>query len=217
MIANRLESKYSKAQIFEFYVNEVYLGRRGTYSIHGIGQAAWDYFGKDVRELTLPQTALLAGLIQRPSYFDPLRYPDRAKQRRNLVLRLMRNNGFISDGEYRSAAAQPLQVNTPERRPSEAPYFMDLLTAELQRRFQDHAIHVRNVHSTIDADLQRAASEAVRASLPKFDKLAAKTSKDGVKPEIALIALDQAGLELDLRAIEKLLGFPQRLVQPAER
>ncbi|HWR50950.1 MAG TPA: PBP1A family penicillin-binding protein [Bryobacteraceae bacterium] len=190
IIAKRLEDKFSKQQIFEFYVNEVYLGRRGTYSIHGIGQAAWEYFGKDVRQLTLPEAALLAGLIQRPSYFDPFRYPDRARQRRDLVLRLMRNNGLISAKEYRDATAQQIQVSPPEARPSEAPYFMDLLTSELQHRFQDHAIHVRNVHSTIDADLQRAASEAVRLSLPKLDKLAARTSKDGVKPEVALVALD---------------------------
>ncbi len=190
LIAAHLERKLSKQQIFEYYANEVYLGRRDTFSIHGFGQAAWDYFGRDIRQLTLSQSALLAGLVQRPGYFDPMRHPGRARERRNLVLRLMLANGFITEQEYRSAAAEPLGLSPGASRSADAPYFMDLLAAELQRRFQDRDVRIRNVYSTIDGDLQRAAVEAVRIGAAKLDKTLAKRMKDGARPEVALVAID---------------------------
>ena len=82
-----LERRFTKEQILEFYANEVYLGRRGSFSIHGFGEAARAYFGKDIRNLTLPESAMLVGIIQRPSYYNPFRYPERVKERRNLALR----------------------------------------------------------------------------------------------------------------------------------
>jgi len=101
-----LEQKWSKEEIFATYANQIYLGEQAAYSIHGFSQAADLFFGKELRDLTLPEAALLAGMVQRPSYFNPVRNPDRARERRNLVLAMMKTNGYITDAQYRAAAHQ---------------------------------------------------------------------------------------------------------------
>src|SRR6266849_6448457 len=108
MITLELEQKLSKQEIFEFYCNQIPLGRRGTFGIGGFGEAAQAYFGKDIRQITLQEAALLAGLVQRPSYYNPFRHPDRIRERRNLVLSLMRQNGYISEREYALACDAPI-------------------------------------------------------------------------------------------------------------
>src|SRR5438552_2658729 len=87
LITMHLEQKLSKEKIFEYYANQVPLGRRGSFGIRGFGEAAQVYFGKSFKKLNLPEAALLAGLIQHPSMINPVRWPERAKQRRNVVLR----------------------------------------------------------------------------------------------------------------------------------
>src|SRR5581483_950863 len=157
MIAMDLERRLSKDKIFEIYANQVYLGRRGTFSVNGFGEAAHTYFGKDVSQLTLPEAALLAGLVQRPSYFNPFRYPDRARERRDLVLSLMRQNGYITGAQYEQAVASPVAL-APERTSGmEAQYFIDLMNEELQAKFDDHEKQTRYIYTTLDPDLQDAA------------------------------------------------------------
>ena len=89
LITIHLESKLTKQQIFEYYANEVDLGRRGSFAIRGFGEASQAYFGKDLRNVTLPEAATLAGLIQEPSFRNPVRHPERAEARRNVVLKQM--------------------------------------------------------------------------------------------------------------------------------
>ncbi len=194
LITEHLERKLTKQQIFEDYANEVYLGRHGTYSIHGFGEAAREYFGKDIRSLTLPEAAMLAGVIQRPGYFDPFRNPDRARERRNLVLALMRQNGYITHAQYAAAAAAPVRLAAARdgfAAGGEAPFFMDLLSNELQTKFQDRDIAAENVYTTLDPDLQREAAEAVRIGMQKVDSALrkARRTKEG-EPQVALVALD---------------------------
>ena len=107
IITLQLEQRFSKQEIFEDYANQIDLGWRGTFNIRGFGQAAEIYLGKDLSQINLPEAAQLAGLIQRPGIFDPFRHPDRAKERRNIVLRLMRENGFINDRDYALACEAP--------------------------------------------------------------------------------------------------------------
>src|ERR1035437_6797879 len=102
IITLQLEQKLTKEEIFEDYSNQIDLGMRGTFAIHGFGEAAEAYLGKDLSQITLPEAAELAGMIQRPAYFNPFRHPDRMKDRRNIVLSLMRANGVINDHDYRS-------------------------------------------------------------------------------------------------------------------
>src|ERR1017187_4308400 len=95
LIAVELEQKFSKQQIFEFYANRVDLGQRGSFTISGFAEGAHSYFNKDLKDITLPEAALLAGLIQAPSYLSPYRHPERALERRNIVIEAMVDNGAI--------------------------------------------------------------------------------------------------------------------------
>jgi len=196
MITILLEQKLSKEQIFEYYANQVDLGRRGSFAIRGFGAAAQAYFGKDVRQITLPEAAMLAGLIQRPSSYNPFRHPERMLERRNLVLSLMRQNGYITDRDYAMACAAPLNIAPGGMESSEAPYFVDLVNDELQDRFQDRDFQAGSyrVYTTLDLNLQRAAVEAVRAGMQGVDELLRRQRRHrGVSfpdAQVCLVALD---------------------------
>jgi len=187
-----LERKWSKEEILAAYANLVFLGREASYSIHGVAEASERFFGKEPRELNLPEAALLAGMIQRPSYFNPYRNPDRASERRDLVLGLMRDNGYITEGQYGAAVDTPLKViaSSAHADPLDAPYFLDLVSDEAQSSGQPEE-SAKSVYTTIDLNLQRAAHEALDTGMAQVDQLLAKRySKGGPKAEAALIALD---------------------------
>jgi len=139
LITIHLEHTLSKQQIFEDYANEVYFGRRGTYSVNGFGEAARVYFGKELRQIDVAEAALLAGLIQRPSYYNPFRYPARAIGRRNQILALMRRNGKVTQANYQAAIASPLTLAPPASGESEYSYFISMMNDELQGNFGESA------------------------------------------------------------------------------
>ena len=196
LVTMHLEAKLTKEQIFEYYVNQVNLGRRGSFDICGFGQAARAYFGKDLKDLTLPEAALLAGLIQRPSYTNPIRWPERARARRNIVLGLMRDNGFITEKEYQEAVASPLSLAPGGIESTDAPYFVDLVNESLQEEFQDHDFqaHSYRVYTTLDMNLQREAAAAVQIGLKEVDEAISRRRKRSHQPvpdpQVALVALD---------------------------
>lgn len=195
IITLQLEQRLSKQQIFEYYANWVDLGRRGSFGIRGFGEAAEAYFGTDISRLTIPQAAMLAGQIQRPSVTNPYRWPDRARARRNVVLMLMKENGYITEQQYDDASASPLVLAKPDMESTEAPYFVDAVNDALLDQFQDRDFQstAYRVYTTLDMQLQRDASEAVRIGMAEVDKrLAGRRKKDPHYPEAqcALIALD---------------------------
>jgi penicillin-binding protein 1B len=195
LITLRLEQKLTKEEILELYANTIYLGRRGSFSIHGFGQGAQAYFGKDVRKLSLPEAALLAGLIQRPAGYNPYRNPERAKKRRDLVLFFMRQNGHITAAEYDAAVQAPVEVAQGGIESTDAPYFVDLVNNELQRELQDHDFQSTSyrVYTTLDMDLQRDAAEAVRLGMQEVDTLLKRQARFKNKTpnaQVGLVALD---------------------------
>jgi len=195
IITLQLEQKLSKQQIFEYYANQIDLGHRGSFDVRGFGEAAQVYFGKDISRLTLPEAALLAGLIQRPSYFNPYRWPDRATQRRNVVLGLMLENGYITQAEYQDASNAPLNLAHGGMESTDAPYFTDLVNDTLSDQLSDYNFQTRpyRVYTTLDLQLQRDAAEAVRIGIQETDKIVARRKKkDPSYPDAqcALIALD---------------------------
>ena len=196
LITFHLERKLTKEQIFEYYANQIYLGRRGSFSIHGFGEGAQAYFDKDVRSLTLPEAALLAGIIQRPSAFNPYRSPERARKRRDLVLEMMRDNGYITGAECAEAMAAPVEVAAGGLESTDAPYFVDLVNNELQRRLQDHDFQSSSyrVYTTLDLDLQRDAAEAVRTGMQEVDERLRKQKRfrhvEAPPVQVALVAMD---------------------------
>ena len=170
LIAIHLEHRLSKEKIFEYYCNQVYLGGQGTFSVNGFGEAAHAFFNKDVRKLNAPEAALLAGLIQRPSYFNPTRYPERALDRRNLVLRLMHENRSIGDADYAAATTAPLGLSLGKAEFAEAQYYLDLAGDEVQRRLENHEAHgATDVYTSLDMRLQTAAENALRDGMRKVD------------------------------------------------
>ncbi len=156
-----MEQKLSKQEIFEDYANQVYLGSRGSFRIHGFGEAAEVFLGKDLSQINIPEAAQLAGTIQNPAIYDPFNHPDHARDRRNIVLSLMRNNGFISDRDYAVAVETPLTVAKSAAQSVEAPYFVDMVNGTLQDMFKttDFQSNAFKVYTTLDLRLQRIAAD----------------------------------------------------------
>lgn len=201
LITIHLEQKLTKEQIFEYYANYVPLGRRGSFDIHGFGEAAQAFFGKDVRHLTVEESATLAGVIQLPSYRNPVRWPDRALARRNVVLGLMHDNGKLTDAQYETAKAAPMVVSRGSAESNDAPYFIDLVNDTLQDKFGDRDFQdgAYRLYTTLDLDLQRDAAEAVRVGMAEVDKQIERMYKGKPKvPEaqVAMVVLDAATAEV---------------------
>jgi penicillin-binding protein 1B len=196
IITLQLEQKLSKEEIFEYYANQVDLGWRGTFHIVGLAQASEAYLGKELNNITLPEAAEIAGMIQRPGYFDPFRHPDRLKDRRNIVLLLMRQNEVINDRDYALAIEAPLTVTKSGSTSVEAPYFVDMVNDKLQNMFQDADFQSNafRVYTTIDMRLQRAAVEAVRLGMIGVDDQIKKQRRfkgqTPPTPQVALVAID---------------------------
>jgi penicillin-binding protein 1B len=195
VITLQMEMKLSKEQIFEYYANYVPLGTRGSFHIHGFGEASQAFLGKDMSELTAPEAALLAGIIRQPSALNPIRWPDRARNRRNLVLALMRENGKLTERECADAQATPLVLAKNAAESADAPYFVDLVNESLQEQFQniDFTNSSLRVYTTLDPELQHAAVEAVRSGMKEVDAALQRRRATGKKlPEaqVSLVALD---------------------------
>lgn len=207
MIAEELEQKFSKQQIFEFYGNWVDLGQRGSFTISGFGEASRAYFNKDLNDITLPEAALLAGLIQRPSYLSPYRHPERALDRRNVVLDAMVETGAISRADANKAKATPLKLAPPNVEASDAPYFVDLVRDTLTSRINERELNEQSyrIYTTLDPDLQRAAAEAVESGVKLIDEQVTRrrtkktkigkgkyetTVEPGPQAQVALVAMD---------------------------
>jgi len=198
-ITFRLEHHYTKQQIFQIYANEVPLGQRGSFSIEGFGEAAQAYFGKDVRQLSLSECALLAGLIQSPSRLNPFRHPEAAIERRNLVLDTMVETGAITKEQAEAAKAEPLHLAAASVDASEAPYFVDLVHDQLTQKFGDRDFNREGlrIYTSLDPELQRLATTAVDSTIhvvdQQVDKLHTRDRKLGksyIYPQVALVALD---------------------------
>ena len=196
MIAVQLEARLSKEKILEHYLNQIWLGRRGSFNVMGMGEAARAYFDKDIREVTLAEAAMLAGLIQRPSYLNPFRHPERAKSRRDTVLRFMKSYSYITQEDFDEAVQAPIELAVGTVESSTAPYFVDLVNQQLQEWFSSDELITESywVYTTIDMDLQRAAVEAVRIGMAEVDERVASQKrfrgKTPPQAQAALVVLD---------------------------
>jgi len=196
MITLQLEQRLTKQEILELYCNQIPLGNRGSFSIRGFGEAARAYFGKDLHSLSLEQTATLAAMLRGPSYYNPFRHPERVKERRNVVLALMRANGYISDREYALSADKPLVLAPAEAESSEAPYYVDMVNDELNLRFEDYDFkgQADRIYTALDLNLQRAAGEAIRMGMQEVDDQIKRQrrfkGRIPPRPQCALIAMD---------------------------
>ena len=199
LITWHLESRFNKEQIFQLYANEIPLGQAGSFAINGFGEAAQVYFGKDVSRLDLPECALLAGMIQSPSRLNPLHHPVRVIERRNVVLDRMVEAGAITKEQAEKAKASPLRLAPLSVQQDQAPYFVDLVRDQIAAKLGDANWNQQGlrIYTSLDPQLQAAASAAVDAGMKHVDELvdkryakAAAAGEPVVYPQVALVALD---------------------------
>jgi penicillin-binding protein 1B len=196
MITFQLEARFNKRQIFEMYANQIPMGQRGSFAINGFGEAAESYFGKDLRQLDLAECAMLAGMIQRPSYLNPYKHADRMIERRNLVIDSMVETQAITEAEADKAKAEPIRLAPPNVDASEAPYFVDLVHDQIVQRLGDSetARSALRIYTSLDPELQKAAAEAVAVGMKNVDDLVRRHHKKGdtniTYPQVAMIALN---------------------------
>jgi len=187
-----IETRLNKEKIFELYCNQVYMGQQAGFSINGFGEAASAYFNKDVTNLTLPESAFLAGLIRSPNRYNPYTKVETATARRNQVLDSMAEAGAITQDEAKTAKATALHVVPARGRidVSDAPYFADYVQSQLGDMIagQGVAEHLR-IYTTIDIDLQRAAYAALTRQMSALDKIQSKRFEPGTL-QAALVAMN---------------------------
>ena len=185
-----LELHYDKDEILEAYVNEVYLGQRGPVAISGIGDASRWFFGTPTDELDLPRSALLVGMIRNPGGYNPRTQPDRALERRNLVLELMHGQGRIDEERLQAATAQPLHVIPPPAENERLPWAAAYLAAAIEPQDEDAPLSRAgySLYTTFDPAIQRAAGQALRRGLERIERRI-ESSEDGEPLEGAVVVL----------------------------
>jgi len=178
IMAILLEIHYSKQEILETYINEVYLGQDGNRAIHGFGLASSFFFDKPASHLTIPEAALLVGMLKGPTYYSPRSHPKRATERRNLVISLMAEEGFITEQQMRSAQGAPLGVVArPPRGTSPYPAFLSLVHRQLRQDYRDEDLRSEGlqIFTTLDPMVQQAAETALSQRLKRLEKDRAMT------------------------------------------
>jgi len=200
LMAAEINERFSKQQIFELYANDIYLGNRGSFSIRGFGEASNAYFGKDVRELTAGEAAFLAGIIRAPNrYSSAERHVDRADEARDRVLAQMVEDGFLTAEEEAAAKKTKLKFTNGGLGSSSAPYFVDMVKDHLLEKFSESDLETQSyrIYTTLDPDLERAASDAIQIGVQNLDKLLArryaqwkKKGEQAPEAQVALVALD---------------------------
>ena len=186
IIAVVIEIKYEKDDILEIYLNEVYLGQRGSVSVHGFGEASRFYFGRRIQNLAADQCATLAGIIRSPNRYSPYAHPKTALARRNVVLKAMRSAGSLDEDAYSAAAAAPLGTVpfTPYERV--APYFFDYMAAELEALYPDNGLSRlgMSLYTTLDVGIQAEAERALKEGLAKLEEKHPNLKRAEGKPRL---------------------------------
>ncbi|MGI2258792.1 penicillin-binding protein 1B [Shewanella sp. GXUN23E] len=173
LMAIIIDARYSKQEILEAYLNEVYMGQDGSRAVHGMGLASQFYFGRPIGELTLAQQAFLVAAIKGPSYYNPWRYAERAQDRRDLVLKLLMESGKISGAQYAAAVDSPLGLRNKDRAVHQKmPAFFAEVRKELANRWGDKVLKQSGIRifTTLDPIAQEAAEKAVRETLKQLEK-----------------------------------------------
>ena len=172
LMAVLLEMRYSKDEILEAYLNEIYLGQNGSVQIAGVEEASQIYFGKHVTNLNLGEAATMAGMIRSPNVLNPLKYPDRAKARRDVVLKLMLDQQKITQQDYDAAVASPLSASRFPRTWRSAPFFVDLVMRQLRETYPETQLKTEGlrIFTTLDTTMQRAAEQSLDSGIADLQK-----------------------------------------------
>jgi len=172
LMASIVESRYSKDQILENYLNDIYLGQRGQEGIYGIWEAAEFYFSTEPRDLSIAEMATIAGMIRSPNHFNPIRHAEAARARRNEVLGAMLQDGYIGKAAYDQAVTEPLHAREPFVESNDAPYFVDYVKHELAERYPPSVLTGEGlrVFTTLDVHMQKQSEAAIDDNLAKLEE-----------------------------------------------
>ena len=186
IMAILLEVHYSKQEILQAYLNEVYLSQAGNRAIHGFALGSQHFFGRPLQELELPELATLAGIIKGPAYYSPIRNPERARTRRDLVLKTMFEQGVIDQEQYQQAIASALRVSNNAARvaPLSYPSFLGFVRANLQDDYQQNDLlsDGLQIHTTLNPRIQQSLEKVVR------EELAAIEQRKSIQPNSLQVA-----------------------------
>jgi penicillin-binding protein 1B len=171
-MALTMEAMYSKDEILEIYLNEIYFGQKGTVAVHGVGEAAEFYFGKPASRLTLPESATIAGLIRAPNLYSPYEDRSRCRKRRDAVLRAMYASGRISRRQMRRALETGIETVGYSAYGRKAPYFMDYLAVQLRELYSAESLSRLglSVYTTLDTQVQAVAEKALERGLSRLEE-----------------------------------------------
>ncbi len=172
LMAMIVEYRFSKSEILERYINEIYLGQKGAQEIHGVWEASEFYFSKQPHELSIDEIAMLAGLIRGPNAVSPFRHPEQAERRRTAALLAMLEQGVITAEQFETAMQVPLRTVPSQSRSLRAPYYVDFVRKELSEDYPAEVLTSEGlaIHTALDLHLQRLAEETVRAGLEQLEK-----------------------------------------------
>ncbi|MDW1498549.1 MULTISPECIES: penicillin-binding protein 1B [unclassified Vibrio] len=202
-IALILDYRYSKDRILEAYLNEVYLGQSGGEAIHGFGLASRYYFGQPIQELRIDQLAMLVGMVKGPSYYNPIRYPERTKERRDLVLRLLMQQNMLTSEQYEQAVSRPLDTQSKPRIASRQPAYFQQLSIELKEKVGERfkAGTGLRVFTSLDPVSQSKMEQAIAKKIPELAK------RGGKELEAAAVAVDRHSGEIRAMVGGKRVGY----------
>ncbi|MCS0306627.1 penicillin-binding protein 1B [Vibrio diabolicus] len=202
-IALILDYRYSKDRILEAYLNEVYLGQSGGEAIHGFGLASRYYFGQPIQELRIDQLAMLVGMVKGPSYYNPIRYPERTKERRDLVLRLLMQQNMLTSEQYEQAVSRSLDTQSKPRIARRQPAYFQQLSIELKEKVGERfkAETGLRVFTSLDPVSQSKMEQAIAKKIPELAK------RGGKELEAAAVAVDRHSGEIRAMVGGKRVGY----------
>jgi penicillin-binding protein 1B len=193
-LALALETRYSKDEILGAYLNGIYLGQHNGFAVYGVGAAARSFFGKEIERLTVGEAATLAGIIRAPNTYSPVQHPERARERRDLVLRRMRELGALDDRQLAQAAKERLVVHRGSPARGLGPYFADWVRGQVEelQLEDDGSPSGLRIYTTLNPVLQRAAEAALARGLDRLEgqHRALRRKEPGARLQGALVALD---------------------------
>jgi penicillin-binding protein 1B len=185
-----LEAKYRKTEILESYLNEIYLGQVGSVSVYGVGEAARRFFGKSVQELSIEDIAMIVGMVKGPNTYSPLRNASLAKERRDVVLGRLKQEGRLSEAQWAGAVNRPVRVVPPQASLADAPYFVDYLLYQSEEMTGRALPDGAKIYTSLDPVLQRLAQDTLSAGLAKLETAYPALKRTDEILQGALVALD---------------------------
>lgn len=208
ILARRIEQAFTKQEILELYLNQIFMGA-GSY---GVAAAAYTYFGKSLDELSIGQRAMLAGMPKAPSAYNPLRYPQAARMRRDVVIRRMETERFITSEQADAAIAADLEINyRPMKDGSDAPYFAEHVRRMMVEKFGETALYTGGytVYTTLNPAMQTAAQKSVQNGLREYDR---RHGWRGAVGRVNNMSNWQARIDEEFKTHRDFLSFAQPVV-----